>query len=148
MTKKVTTISIDERVLVRAKQEIPNISDFCENCMRAYLGVGVNSLNISSMQEELNKLKSANLNLHLLSEVDLNNANNNELVNDAWRSIWRKTRNHMTVSDNELISASKILGKSSEELEQMLTVLVEYSSREDLIACEDWSFAAEKYNIL
>lgn len=40
MRKEAIKLSIDKEVLDIARQEIPNISRFTEECLRKYLGIG------------------------------------------------------------------------------------------------------------
>ena len=70
--KKITTISIDSKVLSRAKMEIPNLSDFIENCLKVYLDVTGKEDTVKSIQDELDKIKEARLKIHLLSESQNN----------------------------------------------------------------------------
>ncbi len=40
MAKKTLGVTIEENLLAKAKNRIPNISEFVENCFKNYLGEG------------------------------------------------------------------------------------------------------------
>ena len=145
--KKVTTMNIDEDVLERAKKEIPNISLFCEDCLKKFLGLdgGI----VGSIENELDKMKKAQLNIHILSqaeyEAQVSESLSSKENNTVWVGIWRNYCNTQTIIPDSLEKASKVLGVSTGFLEGMLDTLYIVLSREDMVKCDDWSYAYSKY---
>lgn len=150
--KKVTTINIDSKVLSRAKREIPNISVFIENCLKVYLNITDNDDNVSLMQDELNKIKDARLKLHLLSEVQDNDEEiqlyDKDKINRAWSSIWREYRTHNYINNTNMQSACNILNRTENELKDIMDTLLYNTDSQELILCDEWDYALNKYKQL
>ena len=126
MTKKTTTLKIDENILYLAKREIPNISQFVENCLKTYLNITNDSDNVVEMQDALNTIKDAKLKIHILSESENNKmkfqAFDTEKQNRTWRKIWVKYCNgeETSMTSNE---AEMILGITVEEIVDMMDLI-------------------------
>ena len=145
--KKVTTINIDEDVLEQAKKEIPNISLFCEGCLKTFLGLdgGI----VGNIESELSKMKKAQLNIHILSQAEYENKISRDLSskenNSVWLGIWRNYCNTHQVIPGSLEKASKALGFTSDFLEEMMDTLNTMCSREETVLCDEWTYAFKKY---
>lgn len=149
MDKKVTTISIDMLLFRKAKREIPNLSEFVEKCLRVYLNASDNEDNVESIQVELNKIKEARLKIHLLSESDLNEdvliGFDSQKMNKAWRKIWSSYRSINSYQEDDLKEAVTILGKSANELVNMMQSLIYNVRKSDLSKCDEWETALSVY---
>lgn len=152
MEKKVTTISIDGLLFKKAKREIPNLSEFVEKCLKVYFNVSDNDDNVDSIQYELNKIKEARLKIHLLSENNLNevslNGFDNHQINNIWMKIWGTYRSNNTYHGNDLKEASIILGKSENDLIDIMQDLVYNLHKNELSKCNDWETALKIYKEL
>lgn len=151
--KKNTTISIDENVLRIAKKEITNISVFVEDCFRAYLGLDGDDLLVGNVQNELDKIRQAKLNIHILTKTDepVSVVQQDILLEQqvlVWKNIWRHYRVYEEVEPKDLQQASKYFGLATDELLEMLNKLLLYSDNDTILLLEDWSFAKSKYDEL
>lgn len=152
MKKKNATFYIEETVLKQAKREIPNLSAFVENCFKTYLNITGGDNNVQSMQDELNNIKTARLNIHLLSESNFNGAEVKEYdtkkQNNTWIKLWGNYRNTETIIDADILNAGDILGKSYSEIIDIMQDLLTYLPRTELAKCDDWQIALKEYENL
>ena len=96
--KEKITISIDEETLKLAKENIPNISKFVEECFNAYFQFVTED--DEQRGEELRKnwenFHRAKLNIHLLMNVDSENKQIEKIhqnnLDITWRGIWKDYR--------------------------------------------------------
>ena len=145
--KKITTINIDEDLIKRAKKEIPNVSIFFENCLKAYLdGDG----DAKTIQDEIHLIKQARLNIHILTakyeETQFNEGVDYKKQNNAWISVWGVYRATEQFNDEALERAGNLLNKSGSELKTILKTLKLYCSPDELRRCDDWDFAKKLYD--
>lgn len=146
MTKKITTISIDEKILVKAKKEIPNLSIFVEDCLKSYLGF--DNTNIKGIDENMLVIKKALLDIHILSSKD--DVENVEKVytvqeqNRVWNNLFGKFRNNEDISVDDFEKSSKILNVSVKDLKELLENIEFNFNGNDLIQCNEWSFAKKQ----
>lgn len=147
--KKTTTISIDEKILLTAKKEIPNISVFVEECMRTYLGLNTE---VEDIQEELDKIKTAKLNISILtqkeedSEIIINT--DNARVNKIWVKLWGLYRKTGNINPKEFDFACNTLGLNARELDDVLKSLKFNVPQMEWVKCDDFNTAkkiAEEY---
>ena len=149
ITKKDVTLTIEEELLAKAKQQIPNLSRFFENCLKAYLGTDTNNLfYTSNAQEALDNIKNAQTALYLLSErndieENLKKAEKQE-INLAWRHLYTTYRDTRTIDPAKLKHASETLQVSEEELTDIVEVCFVFS-RGDGVDVTEWSEVYEKY---
>lgn len=147
--KKITTIHIDEAILNKAKKEIDNISNFVEECLKAYLGLDDTKFNISSIDNELETMKQANLNIHLLSGKDEIEKSNQKIsdqeINDAWIKIWREYRINENCNYNDANKLSELVDYTSDEIMDMMDCLLMNCNRKQLLKCETFKGAELQY---
>ena len=122
--KKDLKITIEESVLKRAKNEIPNLSGFFENCLKYYLGIEQVLYPTNDAQEILDKIKELQLQLFLLNEQGLSEEKlaeeHQEKIDKVWRDLYLKYRDELILSDSLMEEACKILDVDAELLEDML----------------------------
>lgn len=144
MTKKVTTIRVDKDLLDMARKEIPNLSYFIEECLRAYFGIKTETFNIKDVQSELDRIKQSSLNIHILTQIE--RANNVEIEksiemkNNAWMKLWGTYRNNRIYSEISLSKTSEVLNENPRDLIQLMDYLLNYLDKDDLLKCDDWEF--------
>ena len=89
--KKQLTLTVDEIVLKKAKENIPNLSNFIEECLKRYLGLNTGEYPVHNAKELLNKISECQLELHLLNEENQLNDNiekaKQELIGSTWRIL-------------------------------------------------------------
>lgn len=148
MAKKVTTIRVDGELLDLARKEIPNLSYFIEECLRAYFGMKTETFNISDIQNELDKIKQSSLNIHILSRIE-HTANveiekDKEKKNSAWLKLWGSYRNNRIYSEITLSKTSEVLEKEPIELINIMNFLLDFLDKEELVMCDDWEYVQKK----
>lgn len=127
MTKERTNISIDNEVLEIAKKQIPNLSNFVEECLKNYLGIGEHLIPVYK-QQELNKtIAKCQLELFLMNEKSKIENREEKLreheINQAWRPLWAEYRETRKYTPAKFDNAVKVLDVSADELEDILDVL-------------------------
>ena len=151
--KEKITISIDEETLKIAKENIPNISKFVEECFNAYFQFVTED--DEQRGEELRKnwedFHRAKLNIHLLMNVDSENKqiekvheNNLKL---AWLGIWKTYRFTQTYQKHAMEEAVKILHVSKEELEEVMEDCL-FAAKKDMTQLhifDSWKYVEENY---
>lgn len=146
MGKKVTTISIDENILRLAKKELPNVSVFVEDCLKAYFGL--NKTNVRGIDENLQIIQKALLDIHILSsregQMEIEKTYGLVEQNKAWSRLFGKYRNSETINIDEYEEVSKILGVTIRDLKELLENIEFNCSKTELVKCNDWEFA-KKY---
>ena len=144
--KKQLVLTIDEIVLKKAKENIPNLSNFIEECLKHYLGLNTGEYPVHNAKELLNKISECQLELHLLNEENKLNDNiekaKQELISSTWRILYATYRDTKNVPKKQLEEAEKILGVSSSELNNMLELCFIFR---DEIDVTDWEKVRAEY---
>lgn len=122
--KKKLTLSINEDVIEKASQQIPNISEFVETCLKEFLGMNPGNYPTKTAHEIIDNIGRNQLDLHILNEQNKIEANiqsmGQEKIDRVWRDLYLKYRDELVVSDSLMEEASKILDVDAELLEDML----------------------------
>ena len=124
MTKKDLKITIEEEILEKAKQHIPNLSGFVEECLKHYFGYADGIFPIGNVDEIADKISKLQVELFLINqnydvEESRKRAENNE-KDKAWRFLWNDFRPRLIPDETLLAKAVELLGKNEEELEDIL----------------------------
>ena len=146
--KKQATFSIDEKILQMARDNIPNMSGFVEDCFKAYLSFAIE--NEEERGEELRKAWSdfnrAKLNIHLLMKMDYEGKDIKNLINkqktDAWLTVWSDYRRVGDTNEQKIEKASKILEIKPEVLKQTLENTLSKSEldKSKLYIFDNWNY--------
>ena len=147
MTKKQLILTIDENVVSKAKKQIPNISGFVENCLKQYLGIGINLVPTSKMNELVETISKSQLELYLMNERE-NIEETKERVENferdkAWRFLWNDYRIKLIPDERLLAEAVEILGIDAETLEDILDEVFE---AKDNVNTDEWATVKEWYD--
>jgi hypothetical protein len=141
MTKKITTISIDENVLKKAKKELPNLSIFVEDCLRAFFGL--TDLNMVTIDDSRQIIRDNMLKIHLASKINETETENSRInisdCNNAWSKLWRKYRNGQEINRTDLTEADNILQVGVNELKNLMETLELTVDRVDMVKCDSWN---------
>ena len=144
--KKQLVITIDEIIVKKAKENIPNLSNFIEECLKHYLGLHAGEYPVHNAKELLNKISECQLELHLLNEENKLNDNiekaKQELIGSTWRILYATYRDTKNVPKKQLEEAEKILGVSSSELKDILELCFIFR---DEIDVTDWEKVRAEY---
>ena len=144
--KKQLVLTIDEIVLKKAKENIPNLSKFIEECLKHYLGLNAGEYPVHNAKELLNKISECQLELHLLNEENKLNDNiekaKQELIGSTWRRLYATHRDTKNVPKKQLDEAEKILGVSSSGLKDILELCFIFRNEIDVT---DWEKVRAEY---
>lgn len=148
MTKEKATISIDSEVLDKARNQIPNMSGFIENCLRNYLGIGNELTPTSKMHELVETISKCQLQLYLMNEKgniekEKEKAQLHE-INFAWRQLYTEYRDTRTINPDKLKHASEILKVSCDELTDIVEVVFVYRDTSS-VDVTDWFSVYNEY---
>ena len=146
MTKKRVEISIEEDILQKAKNNIPNLSAFFEECLKHYFGYANGTFpigNINDISQQIGKLQ---VELFLINqnydmETAMKEAEDFE-KGKAWRFLWNDYRVRLIPDEMLMANAVKELEIDEETLEDLLDELYE---AKDNVDTENWNAVYEWY---
>ena len=146
MVKKITTISIDEDVLKKAKKELPNFSIFVEECLKSYLGMG--NLDLMTIDENRNIIKNAMLKIQILTakndgEIAVEHYDSKQ-QEEAWLKIFNLFRKHQE-NRSDVVNAGRVLNMDSTELYELFEVIESECDKRELVKCSDWGYVKNTY---
>lgn len=149
MTKKRVELSIEEDILEQAKKQIPNMSNFFQNCLEAYLGINTNTLfYVPDAQEAIDTIRDAQTALFILTERNKIEENIKKAEEDeiriAWMRLYTEYRDQRVINPDYLKHASELLNVPGEELTDIVEVCYAFS-RDDNVDVTDWFEVYEKY---
>ena len=152
--KQQLKVSIDEEILKLAKENIPNLSNFFEECLRAYFKFTTE--NDEQRGEELRKnwedFHRAKLNIHLLMNVDTENKHLEKMHEKnkklAWLGIWKTYKFTQTYQPEAMKEACNVLNLTEKELELVMEdTMFEYAKdKTKAYIFDSWKYIEE--NIL
>jgi len=141
-------VTIDEDLIEKAKNQIPNISAFVEYCLKNYLGEIEGLIPTWKQQELIDTIKKCQLELYLMNEkknIDENMKKSQlEEINIVWRKLYKDYRIRKNNDPKQLKEAAEKLEVSVQELMDILDVTYAYSRR-DRIDITNWQEVYEKY---
>ena len=149
--KEKVTFSIDEKLMEMVRDNIPNKSEFVEDCFKAYLTFAIE--NEEDRGEELRKawkeFHDSKLKIHLLMKVDYEGKDLEQIINkqktDAWLNVWSDYRRVGNTQDFKLEKSSKILEITIPELKKVLddTLSKAELDRTKMLIFDDWKYIEE-----
>jgi len=141
------TISIDSEVLKKAKKQIPNISEFLNECLKQYLGMADGSFPTANARDVVDDIGKSQAKLFILNQnFDYENAQKrmeDEKINRALRKLWHEYRKNIYADDDTLSEAMEVLPVDKDTLEDMLDFA--YENQELLGLNFTWSKLCELY---
>lgn len=151
MTKEAIKLSIDVDILEQAKKQIPNMSQFFQQCLEAYLGTNTQTLfYVPDAQKAIDTIRDAQTALFLLTERNKIDENikkaEKQEINLAWRRLYTTYRDQKIINQDYLIHASEILKVDPQELTDIVEVCYAFS-RNDEVDVTEWTevYAAYGY---
>ena len=147
MTKKTIGLSIDENILQKAKKEIPNLSEFLEECLKHYFGYANGTFPVGNINDITNKIGKLQVDLFLINqnydtETAIKEAEEFE-KDKAWRFLWNDYRIKLIADEMLMENAVKELEIDEDTLEDLLDEL--YETDED-VDTDSWSNVIEWHN--
>ena len=147
MTKERVNISIEKTLLEKAKNEIPNLSGFIEECLKHYFGYANGTFPIGNINEITNKIGKLQVDLFLINEnydVEESRKKAENFEKDkAWRFLWNDYRVRLIPDERLLAEAVEKLSVDEETLEDVLDEV--YEAKES-IDTNEWDTVYEWYN--
>lgn len=151
--KQQLKVTIDEKTLKLAKENIPNLSSFFEECLKAYFKFVTE--NDEERGEELRKaweeFHRAKLNIHLLMNVDSENKQIEKVHEEnkrmAWMGIWRTYRFTQSYQPHAMEQACKVLNLTEKELELVMEDAL-FEAKKDmkqLYLFDSWKYVEENF---
>ena len=152
--KEKVTFSIDKKIMDMVRNNIPNKSQFVEDCFKAYLSFMIE--NEEERGEELrqawNNFHKAKLNIHLLMKVNYENKDIERVMEeqktDAWLNVWADYRKTENTQKHKIEQSAKTLNLDTKTLKQLLhDTLYEYQKdKTQAYIFDNWKYITE--NIL
>ena len=145
--KSKITVSIDSEVLEKAKKQMPNISEFLNECLKQYLGLADGIYPTAEANDIVNDISKSQAKLFILNQnYDYEKAQKeveDEKVNRALRKLWNEYRKNMIADEQSMSEALEILPVDAETLEDILDFA--YANQDELGLNFTWSKLYELY---
>ena len=145
--KNKITVSIDSEILEKAKKQMPNISEFFNECLKQYLGLADGIYPTADAKDIIDDISKSQAKLFILNQnYDYEKAKkdvHDEKVNRTLRKLWNEYRKNMIVDEQSMSEALEILPVGAETLEDMLDFA--YVNQEELGLNFTWSKLYELY---
>ena len=150
MAKENLTVTIEENLLRKSKEVIPNLSQFFEECLAKRIGWGKQAeFPVHSAEEELDRIGTSIVNLHIMTEKQDLFKKHQELedhkLDMVWTSIFNKYRRNEDLSFEYLQEASDNLGVSSEVLSDVLYLAENEKDFKERQKYATWKSSYAKY---
>lgn len=141
------TISIDSEVLKKAKKQMPNISEFLNECLKQYLGMADGSFPTANARDVVDDIGKSQAKLFILNQnFDYENAQKrmeDEKVNRVLRTVWQEYSKTFLPEGDAFENALSVLNVDAETMEDMLDFA--YANQELLGLNFTWSKLCELY---
>ena len=147
MTKKKITVSIDSEILEQAKKQMPNISEFLNECLKQYLGLADGIYPTAKASDILETIGKSQAELHILNE-SINIQENmkiieNEKINRPFRALWNDYRRRLNLNQELMQDVLQVVDVDAETLEDILDYA--YVNQAELGENFSWETVYEKY---
>lgn len=147
MTKKKITVSIDEEILERAKKQMPNISEFLNECLKQYLGLADGIYPTANASDIINNISKSQAELFILNESfkvhERMKIIEDEKINRRFRALWNDYKRRLNVNQELMEDVLKVVSVDYETLEDLLDFA--YVNQEHLSLNFSWEEVYEKY---
>ena len=151
MTKVRTTLTIEKEVYERAKNSIPNLSEFLEECLKHYFGYADGTFPIGNINDITEKIGKLQVDLFLINQnYDMETAMKEaeEFEKDkAWRFLWNDYRARLVPDELLMNTAVEELGIDEDTLEDILDECFEAMNdkSQESVDTDSWSKVYEWY---
>jgi hypothetical protein len=124
MSKKKITVSIDEDILKIAKKQMPNISEFFNECLREYLGLTNGRYPTANAQDLITTIGKSQAKLFILNESFDVQENmkliENEKINRPFRALWNDYKRRLKPNQELMQDVLKVVDIDEDTLEDIL----------------------------
>ena len=122
--KSKITISIDDEVLKKAKKQMPNISEFLNECLKQYLGLADGIFPTADVNDIVKDIAKSQAKLFIINQnYDYEKAQKeieDEKLNKALRGVWFEYSKTLLPEGDAFENALSVLNVDAETLEDML----------------------------
>ena len=122
--KSKITISIDDEVLKKAKKQMPNISEFLNECLKQYLGLADGIFPTADVNDIVKDIAKSQAKLFIINQnYDYEKAQKeieDEKLNKALRGVWFEYSKTLLPEGDTFENALSVLNVDAETLEDML----------------------------
>ena len=147
MSKKNLTITLDEKLIEKAKKHLPNISEFVEECLTEYLGLADGTYPTAEAKDIVDVIGKSQAKLFILNkDYDFKESQRlieQEKLNRPWRALWNDYKRKQTINKQLMSDALQVLPVDAETLEDILD-FADFN-QEDLDLNFSWEEVYEKY---
>jgi predicted CopG family antitoxin len=145
--KSKITISIDDEVLKKAKKQMPNISEFLNECLKQYLGLADGIFPTADVNDIVKDIAKSQAKLFIINQnYDYEKAQKeieDEKLNKALRGVWFEYSKTLLPEGDAFENALSVLNVDAETLEDMLDFAD--MNRDELGLNFTWSKLCEMY---
>ena len=147
MTKKKITVSIDKEVLEKAKKEMPNISEFLNECLKQYLGLANGIYPTANASDIIKNISKSQAELFILNESfnvhERMKLIEDEKINRPFRALWNDYKRRLSMNQELTEDVLKVLPVDAETLEDILDFV--YANQEMFGDNPSWERVYEEY---
>lgn len=148
--KKKLTLNIDETVLKKAKEEIPNISQLVEETLRTYLDAKDSDefrlrTQIKAEEEQIERSQTQIELINAQLKLRRDSKYGEKAEQDrAWRAIWDNYRNFASYSDEAMDNAVRVLGWDKERIHNLAEGMKALGRFINGVKAQTWEYAKEQ----
>ena len=147
MTKKKITVSIDSEVLDNAKKQMPNISEFLNECLKQYLGLADGIYPTANATDIIKNISKSQAELFILNESfnvhERMKLIEDEKINRPFRALWNDYKRRLKLNLELMQDVLKVVNVDEETLEDILDFA--YTNQDELSLNFSWEEVYEKY---
>lgn len=145
--KKKITVSIDEDILEKAKKQMPNISEFFNECLKQYLGLADGIYPTANASDIIENISKSQAELFILNQsFDVHEKMKlieNEKINRPFRALWNDYKRRLKFNTELMQDVLKVVNVDEETLEDVLDFA--YFNQDELSLNFSWEEVYEKY---
>lgn len=145
--KKKITVSIDSEILEKAKKQMPNISEFFNECLKQYLGLVDGIYPTAEASDIIETIGKSQAKLFILNQsIDVHEQMKlieNEKINRPFRALWNDYKRRLKLNPELMQDVLNVVNVDAETLEDVLDYA--YVNQESLGVNFSWELVYEKY---
>lgn len=145
--KKKITVSIDEDILEKAKKQMPNISEFFNECLKQYLGLADGIYPTANASDIIENISKSQAELFILNQsFDVHEKMKlieNEKINRPFRALWNDYKRRLKFNTELMQDVLNVVNVDAETLEDILDFA--YFNQDELSLNFSWEEVYEKY---
>ena len=145
--KKKITVSIDEDILEKAKKQMPNISEFFNECLKQYLGLADGIYPTANASDIIENISKSQAELFILNQsFDVHEKMKlieDEKINRPFRALWNDYKRRLKFNTELMQDVLNVVNVDESTLEDVLDFA--YFNQDELSLNFSWEEVYEKY---